>query len=177
MRRLETMRRYRSTREAEGYLELGMYQQALTALERTCPPDEFEPRAAYLAGEALRAMARYEEALAMYVRAVDSNSEDLKLYLAIGACHKRLGNIEQAIDAMEDALIVDPGNPLVLYNLACYSSLAKRRRRALSFLSRALKCDRQLRVQMQNERDFDAIREDPQFRSLAMAAVRSMERE
>ncbi|MCG8587060.1 MAG: tetratricopeptide repeat protein, partial [Pirellulales bacterium] len=171
MRRLEVMLQHRATREAEGYLELGMHQHALDALERQEHRELLGFQASYLAGEALRGLGRHEEALAMYEQSAELNPENVDLYVAMGTCYKRLGEIDIAIEVLEDALIVEPGNSVVLYNLACYWSLARRPRRSLNFLHRALDQDWQLSAMLSAEPDFDPIRQDPRFRSLAEDAL------
>lgn len=50
-------------RQAEGYLELGMPQQALETLARLGPVSRPSSHLLHLRGEALRALERYEEAL------------------------------------------------------------------------------------------------------------------
>jgi len=167
MRRLEIMLHHRSIREAEGYLELGIYRHALDTLERTEHRELLGFQDSYLAGEALRGLGRHEEALAMYEQSAELDPENVELYVAMGTCHKRLGDIDVAIEVLEDALIVEPGNSIVLYKLACYWSLARRPRRSLSFLTRALDRDWQLSAMLAAEPDFDPIRNHPRFRSLS----------
>ena len=167
MRRLEQMLHHRSTREAEGYLELGMYRHALEALERAEHRELLGFQASYLAGEALRGLGRDEEALAMYEQSAELNPENVDLYVAMGTCYKRMGEIDVAIEVLEDALIVDPGSAVVLYNLACNWSLARRPSRSLKFLTRALDLDWQLSAMLAAEPAFDAIRNHPRFRSLS----------
>jgi tetratricopeptide (TPR) repeat protein len=167
MRRLELMQQHRSTREAEGYLELGMHRHALEALERTQHRELLGFQASYLAGEALRGLGRDEEALAMYEQSAELNPENVDLYVAMGTCYRRLGEIDVAIEVLEDALIVEPASAVVLYQLACYWSLAKRPRRSLSFLTRALDQDWQLSAMLAAEPDFDTIRHYPRFRTLS----------
>lgn len=171
MRRLEIMLHRRSTREAEGYLELGMYSHALATLERNEHRDLLGFQDSYLAGEALRGLGRHEEALAMYEQSAELNPENVDLYVAMGTCYKRLGEIDVAIEVLEDALIVEPGNSVVLYKLACYWSLAQRPRRSLSFLTRALDRDRHLSAMLAAEPDFDPIRNHPRFRSLSNGSI------
>ena len=93
-----------------------------------------------------------------------------RVCLALGWCFKRIGNIEEAIRALERALRVEPGDAMLHYNLACYFSLARRRRRALDHLAQALEIDGNFRDLVGDESDFDPLRDDPQFQSLVSAA-------
>ena len=57
-------------------------------------------------------------------RVTEAEPENVRAWLALGWCHKRTGRIDLAIDALEAARNADPDEPLILYNLACYWSLA-----------------------------------------------------
>jgi hypothetical protein len=61
------------------------------------------------------------------------------------------------------ALDRHPGNPNVLYNLACFESLAGRPDDALAHLAEAIELDPRVREWAQTDEDFEAIREDPRF--------------
>ena len=52
--------------------------------------------------------------------------------MALGWCFKRVGQLDEAIGALEHAIAVDPSEAVLHYNLACYWSLARNRRRALA---------------------------------------------
>jgi tetratricopeptide (TPR) repeat protein len=61
------------------------------------------------------------------------------------------------------ALERHPGIPNVLYNLACFESLAGRPDDALAHLAEAIELDPRVREWAQTDEDFEAIREDPRF--------------
>ena len=77
--------------------------------------------------------------------------------------HLEAGEPEQGIEILERALAVYPGNPNVLYNLACVESLAGRADAALSHLGEAVEADPRTREWARTDSDFDAIRGDPRF--------------
>ena len=62
-----------------------------------------------------------------------------------------------------EALERHPGNSNVLYNLACFESLAGRRDDALAHLTEAIELDPRMREWARADEDFAAIREDPRF--------------
>jgi len=68
------------------------------------------------------------------------------------------GDHAGAADALLAALEGD-GDPGMLYNLACYESLAGRSEQALEHLRRALARDESLRALVATDADFDPIRE------------------
>jgi tetratricopeptide (TPR) repeat protein len=61
------------------------------------------------------------------------------------------------------ALERHPGNSNVLYNLACFESLAGRPDDALAHLTEAIELDPRMREWARTDEDFAAIRDDPRF--------------
>jgi uncharacterized Ntn-hydrolase superfamily protein len=57
-------------------------------------------------------------------------------------------------------------DPVLLYDLACFESLAGESEDALAHLARALELDPQLRPGAARDSDFDPVRQDPRFESL-----------
>jgi hypothetical protein len=62
-----------------------------------------------------------------------------------------------------EALERHPGNSNVLYNLACFESLAGRGDDALAHLTEAIELDPRMREWARTDEDFAAIRDDPRF--------------
>jgi tetratricopeptide (TPR) repeat protein len=62
-----------------------------------------------------------------------------------------------------EALEHHPGNSNVLYNLACFESLAGRPDDALAHLTEAIELDPRMREWARADEDFAAIRDDPRF--------------
>jgi len=73
------------------------------------------------------------------------------------------GEPEAGIAVFEGALAEHPGNPNVLYNLACFEALAGRADDALGHLADAVEADPRTRAWAQSDSDFDSIRHDPRF--------------
>jgi len=161
------IRRTKIQREAEGYLELGMCRQSLTALDRLGQADASDPHTQYLRGESLRMMERYAEAIGPLRRAAEIIPDEVHVWLALGWCYKRTGQIHLAIDALEKALASEPAEEsLVHYNLACYWSLAGNKQQTLEHLAQALAIDPAFRQSIDSEPDFDPMRHDPDFQAL-----------
>ncbi len=161
----------RAIEEAEGYTELGMLEHALRALQRRGSLVHANGRACYLLGEALRELHRYEEALLPLQRSADLMPDDIHVWLALGWCYKRTGQLAKAIESLERAVLVDSSEAVLHYNLACYWSLARNRTLALQYLSRALEIDCNFRDMVGDERDFDALRNDADFIALTSVIV------
>jgi tetratricopeptide (TPR) repeat protein len=161
----DRVRQHQIERQAEGYLDLGMTDHALSTLARA--GERLSAHGHYLQGEALRAAERYAEALPPLRRAAQRMAGKITpVWLALAWCYKRTAQLSLAIDAMERALEDEPREALLHYNLACYLSLARAPRRALAHLSRAFGLDPHYRAMVDGESDFDPIRSDPQFQAL-----------
>jgi Flp pilus assembly protein TadD len=158
-------------RQSEGLLELGLAQQALDNLARLGSVVTASPRALFLTGEALRMLNRCGEAAIPLAKAAEANPRDVRISLALGWCQKRTGRIDLAVQTMERAVALHPADALIHYNLACYLSLAGRKQPAIFHLSKAIGLDEHYRGLVDEERDFDPIRSDPQFQALTNIAV------
>jgi len=167
----DRIRRQQLLTQAEGYLELGMAAHALGVLERCGDPRMLPDHALYLKGQSLRELGRFREALEPLSRAAVRTPDNICVWLALGWCYKRTGKLDRAIESLEEALAAQPDDALVHYNLACYWSLAKNKRQALAYLSRALDLDDEYRLLVSGEPDFDPIRDDPAFQALVRVAV------
>ena len=152
-------------------MELGMPQHALDALARLGDQSNFNSHALYLWGDALQTMGRFAEALIPLARAAKIMPENIHVWLAMGWCHKRTGDIDLAIEALEEALAVDPAEAIIHYNLSCYLCLVGDKIRALYHLGEALAIEPDYRDLIETEHDFDSIRSDPEFQQLANIIV------
>jgi tetratricopeptide (TPR) repeat protein len=167
----DRIRRQQLVVQAEGYLELGMPRHALDVLARYGVPESLPDHALYLQGESLRAMGRFRDAVEPLSRAAQGSPDSIHVWLALGWCHKRTGRIDLAIESLEEALVAQPEDALVHYNLACYWSVANNKRQALAYLSRALDLRDDYRNLVASEPDFDTIRCDPAFQALVRVTV------
>jgi tetratricopeptide (TPR) repeat protein len=158
-------RRHRERRleAASGYLELEMPEHALRALDEIKDPETVPFEFNWLRGEALKVSSRFEAALRSYSRALAEKPDDLGVLMGMAWCYKRTSRLSQSIAAMEQANRAHPKEPIVLYNMACYYSLAGDKVQALSWLGRALRLDHRLRDRIPEETDFDPLRNDPDF--------------
>jgi tetratricopeptide (TPR) repeat protein len=181
--------RQRKLEAACGYIELNMPEHALRELGRITDPESIPLDFNRLRGEGLRALDRFDEALETYGRALAIDPEDIGVLAGMAWCYKRTGQLPKAIEAMEQAYQSHPKELIVLYNLACYFSLAGEKAQALSWLGRALRMESALRKQhpegerglapwgysqlepslrerIAEEPDFDPLRNDPDFQYL-----------
>jgi tetratricopeptide (TPR) repeat protein len=159
--------------EAEGYLMLNLPHLALEILEKRTDWATMQFEASFLAGQALRSLERYRDALKPLEVAAKLRPADAGVAIALGWCYKRTHRLAQAIDALERAarLNQDEPEPLLHYNLACYWSLAGNAAKALDELAVSLDLDPALRSLIAEETDFDKLRGNPAFERLTLGSA------
>jgi len=153
----------RRLQAASGYIDLEMPDHALRALDGIKHPETTPFEFHYFRGQALRVAGRFDEALVAFSRAREERPDDLSVLMGLAWCFKRTDQLPRAISTMEEAYRAHPKVPVVLYNIACYYSLAGDKTQALSWLGRALRMDADLRKLIADESDFDPLRNDPDF--------------
>ena len=151
---------------AEGYLALNMPDHAVRELSHVQDLGDKLYRARMLRGQALLIKKDHEQALEAFREAHIEKPTELDALMGMAWCFKRIDQLPQAIDAMKLAYQFHKDVPVVLYNLACYYSLAGEKEEALSWLGRAFRMDRQLLKLIDNETDFDPLRNDVDFQHL-----------
>jgi tetratricopeptide (TPR) repeat protein len=159
-------RRQRQLRAAEGFLLLGMPDHALESLTHVSDPGDDAFLFCLLNGKALQAKRDHQQALNYYEQAHALKPDQLDTLLGMAWCYKRVDRLDQSIATMKIAYDSHPKVPVVLYNLACYYSLAGRKDQALSWLGRALRMNRGFCKLIAAESDFDPLRGDADFRHL-----------
>lgn len=176
---MNSHRRHLLLRQAAGYIELAelladgdapvpdnarkLLRRALGELHELPAPTRSATAASLLEGRALRALGDFEAAVQPLQRVAEAAPEQLEAWLGLGWCYKRLGRLDEAIVALRSGLEAAPGQPLLLYNLACYHSLAGDVAAAVDLLTKAISIDDRFRDLTGAERDFDPIRSDPRF--------------
>ena len=80
-------------------------------------------------------------------------------YLKLAYGHRRAGRLAEGADLIAEGLARYPDDATLLYDLACYESLAGRLDDALAHVRRALELDDSLRPLSEDDPDLDALRE------------------
>jgi len=89
----------RRMREATGYLEIGMPQEALGRLESLGSLGPFEAEVELLRGEAMRRQQRFEEAAVSFAIAARKSPppQNKAAWLALSLCWQQVGDAERAM--------------------------------------------------------------------------------
>lgn len=86
-------------------------------------------------------------------------------YVFIASPHIEAGRWDEAEQLMREGLDENPGNPAILYNLACVEARAGKTEAALDHLLAAADASERFRTAAQTDEDFASIRDDPRFPS------------
>ncbi len=172
----------RALQAAQGYLELATgaaaklglaprlrrrtLRTALRLAARSVVHGRHRATRQLLIGQALRLLGRYDVATLALQKASNDPALRRDALLALGWCHKRLGDLDLAIAAVSRALASEPHDAALHYNLACYLALAQQPRAALYELAWALELQPRLRRRAAVEPDFDAFRGLAAFEAL-----------
>lgn len=157
------VQKQRAIEAAEGYLLLELPDAALRQLSIFQDIEATPPAVEQLRGEVFRQKEDFERALKHFERVPADAGNHVELRLSMAWCFKRIGRLDKAIESMKAAYRASPKTAIVLYNLACYYSLAGEKEEAMSWLGRAIRMDGSLRHRVPSESDFDPIRNDQDF--------------
>jgi uncharacterized Ntn-hydrolase superfamily protein len=86
--------------------------------------------------------------------------------LSRASAHHEPGRYEQGIAILAAAHERFPDDGTILYDLACYESMAGRRDESLRHLARSLELEPSYRDRARGDTDFDPVRDDDRFRSI-----------
>ena len=84
-------------------------------------------------------------------------------YVFAAMPHIEAGDLEKAERVMKEGLEEKPGDPAMLYNLACLEARAGKPDAALDHLVAATEANERFRNAAQTDEDFASIRDDPRF--------------
>lgn len=167
---LQTRRRIEAAR---GYLALGMPDHALAELAAVKDRHRHRFELFQLRGDAYRSLERWAEAISAYIRALAERPDALPVLMATAECYRRLGKIDRAVTAMEEANRISPNEPAVLFALSRYYLIAGHMPRAFQWLGLAIRRCPEIAAFAAEDADFASIKAHPQFLQwLAAAAAR-----
>ena len=153
---------------ARGDLEkaIRQYEEAI----RVRPEDYQSP---LLVAQSFEDLGRKDEAQAVRRRGVRVAEEHLRLQpddaraLYMGANGLvALGETVRGLEWADRALALDPGDPMLLYNIACIRAMAGRGDAALDCLERSVAAGLRHKAWLERDSNLDSIRPHPRFQAL-----------
>ena len=146
--------------------DLGRHKEALAAYDQAIQLDPDYANAHYNRGLSLAELGRYKEALADFDRGIQLQPDNAWAHNARGCTLAELERYEDAVAAYGRAVELKPDDARAYYDRACAYSLLGRGKEALRDLRRAIELDAEWREVARTEKDFSALRSDPEFRRL-----------
>jgi len=152
--------------KAEGYLMLGLYEDALHEADAALGIDDASYTATYLKGMALIPLQRFPEAEAALGAAIELEPERGEAFVHLAYVHRRTVSLEKAIETIHKAIEKKPDMPLAIYNLACYYAVKGDAEEALRYLRRAVNIESQMREIAREDEDFASLQTNDEFRRI-----------
>jgi tetratricopeptide (TPR) repeat protein len=147
----------------EGYLLLGMYEDALIEIGKIIEKNSEDERALYIKGIILIQMKRYREAENEFNHLKDIKADNSDIYVHLAYIHRRTKGLDAAIETISSALKLNPHLAIANYNLACYYSVKKDIGNALKYLKMAIELSDEFADAAKTDEDFDSIKGDSGF--------------
>jgi TolB-like protein/Flp pilus assembly protein TadD len=151
----------------------GRLEKAIELYEKASQVNPHDYQAPLLVAQIYADLGRHAEAEAARLRGLQAAEARLKLFpddaraLYMGANGLvALGRLEQGLEWAGQALTMDPGEPMVLYNVACIQSLAGRVEDAVDCLERAVATGLTQKSWLDHDSNLDPLRQHPRFQAL-----------
>jgi tetratricopeptide (TPR) repeat protein len=151
----------------EGYMALGMTEDALAEANAALADDPGAEPCLRAKASVLMTTKRYAEAEACFRELLSVNPRSVDGWIHLAYCERRTTSLEAAVETLQRALKLDPAHGLANFNMACYRAVQGLHAEALRLLARAVKKDAGFRKLARKETDFDSIRALPEFKELA----------
>ena len=126
----------------------------------------FAAQALQALGDASAAREAYAAASEVTARHMDLNPDDPRAATSRAVALQRIGRRDEALRWAEQALLLDPRDAGVRYNVACLYAVAGEPERALRELEIALGAGFTNTAWIEKDPDLESVREDPRFREL-----------
>jgi tetratricopeptide (TPR) repeat protein len=151
----------------------GKMEKAAQLFEQAClvKPDDYQAR--HFLAQTYRALglvagaeAAYQKAVEKFESHLERHPEDPRAYQLGATALLELGEREKGVEWAKKAAALDPTNPTLLYNMACFFSLAGEIDDAIGYLRRAfegLSGDATMKEWAMGDPDLKALRSDPRF--------------
>ncbi len=151
----------------------GKPEKAIELYEKASQVNPYDYQAPLLVAQIYTDLGRRQEADEARVRGVQIAEARLKLSpddsraLYMGANGLvGLGKYEQGLEWANRALMIDPDEPMVVYNVACIQSLAGRVEEAIESLERAVRNGLTQRGWIEHDSNLDPLRPHPRYQAL-----------
>lgn len=163
---MDTLRILKHLDSIEGYMALGMNDDALAEAEAALAEAPDAEPCLRAKASVLMSLKRHAEAEACFRQLLQVNARNVDGWIHLAYCERRTTSLDAAVKTLQQALNLDPAHGLANFNMACYRALQGLHTEALMSLSKAVRKDAAFRKLAREEADFDSIREMAEFQEL-----------
>ncbi|MEK9629543.1 MAG: tetratricopeptide repeat protein, partial [Nitrospinota bacterium] len=113
---------------------------------------------------------KFEEAITNYKKALHHNKSFKEAMINLSTAYMKNSNFETALETLEKGMTLDPKNPHIHYNYACYYSLTGHPEASLEKLKEAIEFGFDQFQQIKTDPDLENLRGSPEFKSWTLAS-------
>ena len=147
----------------EGSHQEGSKNKALTQEEKEKRMGIFH----YNEGNKNFKAGQFEEAIINYKKAFHHNKNFKEATINLSTAYMKISNFDTALKTLQKGTILDPKNPHIHYNYACYYSLIGQPKASFKKLKEAIKLGFDQFKQIQTDPDLGNLRNSDEFKKWA----------
>jgi TolB-like protein/Tfp pilus assembly protein PilF len=117
-------------------------------------------------GQTKKAEAAYRRTLAKVERHLELNPDDSRAFYLGASSLAELGDRDKCFEWARRSYSLDPQDPYIVYGVACFHSRLGRIEEALDYFEQAVRAGFTQREWIENDSDFDPIRNHPRFQAI-----------
>ena len=108
---------------------------------------------------------RYDEAISNYKKALHHNKTLKEAAINLSTAYMKNLNFDEALEALKVGMSLDPTNPHIHYNYACYYSLIDQPKASMEKLQEAFHLGFTNFKQIETDPDLEKLRQSPDFKT------------
>lgn len=142
---------------AAGYVELGMFLEADTELDKIDPFNRAAPQVLALRITIYRGLEKWELMQEIAKRLADFQPDELQWTISLAYASRRADSIQRAKEVLLNAEPKFPKEAVIKYNLACYFCQTGDIQKAKSYLMKAFEIDLNWRMAALEDQDLKPL--------------------
>jgi tetratricopeptide (TPR) repeat protein len=147
-------------RAAEGYLELGMYSEALAELDQILPVDQDRLESLRMRIQVLLQVRDWKTSLKLSLRAADLFPQESYGFIHAAFCLHEMGQTQQAKETLLSGPPAMLEEPIYYYNLGCYETVLGNLDQAKAYLRASFRLNKGFREIARQDPDLAPIRDE-----------------
>ncbi len=113
---------------------------------------------------------RFDEAIDNYKKALHHNKTLKEAAINLSTAYMKNSNFDKALETLKVGIALDPTNPHIHYNYACYYSLTGQPKASMEKLEEAIRLGFTNFKQIETDPDLEKLRRSPEFKNGALTS-------